>query len=105
MLETELKKLTVAVEALTAAMGNFTDTPLGATTMGSGEEAPVESSDISDISREELSDRTLALVRNDPAYRQEVRDVLASLGAKKVPDLGGDELVAYHEWLTEKEQG
>ena len=105
MLETKIQNLTDAVNSLNETMLRFSEMPLGATTMGSGEEAPVESSDISDISREELSDRTLALVRNDPAYRQEVRDVLASLGAKKVPDLGGDELVAYHEWLTEKEQG
>ncbi len=87
MLETEIKKLTAAIEALTAAMGNA---PVEV-------EAPAPTVEVTTINMDDLTRKCLALSRD--GKRDEIKVQLASHGVGRVTELEGDKLTAFAAWV------
>lgn len=87
MLETEIKKLTAAIEALTAAMGNA---PVEV-------EAPAPTVEVTTINMDDLTRKCLTLSRD--GKRDEIKVQLASHGVGRVTELEGDKLTAFAAWV------
>lgn len=102
MLEQKIEALTAAVEALTAALLAGRVDMAGAsqpeeikvqkTVISEPEPAPTGPSD------QDVKDLTLA--RSREGHKDAIRDMLDTLGAKKIGDLKGGQVVEFYNWLT-----
>jgi len=102
MLEQKIEALTAAVEALTAALLGSQGGVLGA---GQPEEIKVQKTVISEPepaptgpSDQDVKDLTLA--RSREGHKDAIREALDTLGAKKISDLKGGQVVEFYKWLT-----
>ena len=89
MLESEIKKLTAAIEALTAAMGNApveVEAPTPAPTV-----------EIKTVNIDDLTRKCLALSRD--GKRDEIKAQLASHGVGRVTELEADKLAEFAAWV------
>ena len=86
MLETEIKKLTAAIEALTAAMGHApkADAPKA--------DAPKA------IPIDELTRLCLGLSRD--GHRDAIKSKLADMGAGRISELKGDDYTIFADWAV-----
>lgn len=96
MLESEIKKLTAAIEALTAAIGNAT-VEVEATTPAPFVEIVIKSET---VNMDDLTRKCLALSRC--GRRDEIKAQLALYNVGRVTELGGDNLTTFAAWV-EKE--
>lgn len=102
MLEQKIEALTAAVEALTAALLASQVDVAGAS---QPEEIKVQKTVISEPapapngpSDQDVKDLTLA--RSREGHKDAIRDMLDTLGAKKIGDLKGAQVVEFYNWLT-----
>lgn len=112
MLETEIKKLTDAIEALTAAinaqgiekplspcpMPDITPEPEPETDPVPG---PVEHQDTSNetVSREELKELCLSIVRDDKDKKPKLAEIIGSYNAKTLKQVPDDKLAELKQKL------
>ena len=89
MLETEIKKLTAAIEALTARLGTA-DAPTA--------DAPTADARSITINQEELTRVCLALSR--AGKKDDIKAKLSELGAARVGELKGDNLATFAAWAV-----
>ena len=89
MLETEIKKLTAAIEALTARLGTA-DAPTA--------DAPTADARPITINQEELTRVCLALSR--AGKKDDIKAKLSELGAARVGELKGDNLATFAAWAV-----
>ena len=89
MLETEIKKLTAAIEALTARLGTA-DAPTA--------DAPKADARSITINQEELTRVCLALSR--AGKKDDIKAKLSELGAARVGELKGDNLATFAAWAV-----
>ena len=102
MLEQKIEVLTAAVEALTAAVlaslvnvvrANRPDEiKVQKTVISESEPAPTGPSE------QDVKDLTLA--RSREGHKDAIREALDTLGAKKIGDLKGGQVVEFYNWLT-----
>jgi hypothetical protein len=102
MLEQKIEALTAAVEALTAALLASQVNVEGAS---QSEEIKVQKTVISEPdpaptgpSDQDVKDLTLA--RSREGHKDAIREALDTLGAKKIGDLKGGQVVEFYNWLT-----
>ena len=109
MLETEIKKLTAAIEALTAQLGAVeaptadaptADAPAAEapTADAPAAEAPTADAPSTTISQEELTRVCLALSR--AGKKDAIKAKLSELGAGRVGELKGDKLATFAAWAA-----
>ena len=100
MLEQKIEALTAAVEALTAAL---LAAPANTAPPTQPEEVKVQINAISEPvaaagpSDQDVKDLTLS--RSREGHKDAIRDELSALGAKKIGDLKGPQILAFYEWL------
>lgn len=102
MLEQKIEALTAAVEALTATL---LASQVGVAGVSQPEEIKVQKTVISEPepaptgpSEQDVKDLTLA--RSREGHKDAIRDMLDTLGAKKIGDLKGAQVVEFYNWLT-----
>jgi len=109
MLETEIKKLTAAIEALTARLGTAdaptADAPTAdaPTADAPTADAPTADAPTADarsitINQEELTRVCLALSR--AGKKDDIKAKLSELGAARVGELKGDNLATFAAWAV-----
>ena len=89
MLETEIKKLTAAIEELTARIGAVEAPAV---------EAPAADARSITINQEELTRVCLALSR--AGKKDDIKAKLSDLGVKRVGELTGDDYVTFSVWAV-----
>jgi len=94
MLETEIKKLTAAIEALTARLGTVDAPTANAPT---ADALTVDARSIT-INQEELTRVCLALSR--AGKKDDIKAKLSELGAARVGELKGDNLATFAAWAV-----
>ena len=94
MLETEIKKLTAAIEALTARLGTA-DAP---TADAPAADAPTADAPSTTINQEEMTRVCLALSR--AGKKDDIKAKLSELGAARVGELKGDNLATFAAWAV-----
>ena len=94
MLETEIKKLTAAIEALTARLGTA-DAPKADAPKA---DAPTADARSITINQEELTRVCLALSR--AGKKDDIKAKLSELGAARVGELKGDNLATFAAWAV-----
>ena len=94
MLETEIKKLTAAIEALTARLGTVDALTADAPTA----DAPKADARSITINQEELTRVCLALSR--AGKKDDIKAKLSELGAARVGELKGDNLATFAAWAV-----
>jgi len=94
MLETEIKKLTAAIEALTARLGTVDAPTADAPTA----DAPKADARSITINQEELTRVCLALSR--AGKKDDIKAKLSELGAARVGELKGDNLATFAAWAV-----
>lgn len=106
MLETEIKKLTAAVEALTKAVqAEPLDVPQSEPTpeptpKAKAEVKPTPETDVeTTLSHEEVRDITVGLTRRSEGDRDAVKAKLATFGVSKVNKLDDAQLVEFNAWV------
>mgnify|MGYP003636438707 FL=1 len=106
MLETEIKKLTAAIEALTKAMATapVTEAPVEAPVVEASVEvaAPVETPVAQDaMDKDTLTRMCLDLSR--AGHKDSIKAKMASYGVKRVTELlGSDNYGAFCDWITKQ---
>jgi len=99
MLETEIKKLTAAVEALTARLGTADAPTADAPTVDvPAADAPAADAPSATISQEELTRVCLALSR--AGKKDDIKAKLSELGAARVGELKSDNLATFAAWAV-----
>jgi len=104
MLETEIKKLTAAIEALTARLGTVDALTADAPTVDAPTaDAPTADAPKADarsitINQEELTRVCLALSR--AGKKDDIKAKLSELGAARVGELKGDNLATFAAWAV-----
>ena len=109
MLETEIKKLTAAIEALTARLGTVDALTADAPTADAPTaDAPTADAPTADapkadtrsitINQEELTRVCLALSR--AGKKDDIKAKLSELGAARVGELKGDNLATFAAWAV-----
>jgi len=99
MLETEIKKLTAAIEALTARLGTV-DAPMANAPTADAPTADAPKADARSITinQEELTRVCLALSR--AGKKDDIKAKLSELGAARVGELKGDNLATFAAWAV-----
>ena len=99
MLETEIKKLTAAIEALTARLGTV-DAPMANAPTADAPTADTLTVDARSITinQEELTRVCLALSR--AGKKDDIKAKLSELGAARVGELKGDNLATFAAWAV-----
>ena len=99
MLETEIKKLTAAIEALTARLGTVDAPTANAPTANAptADALTVDARSIT-INQEELTRVCLALSR--AGKKDDIKAKLSELGAARVGELKGDNLATFAAWAV-----
>ena len=108
MLETEIKKLTTAIEALTAALQNA-PAPVASEVVQEAPEAspepkeePKEDKGIDyDSLREACKTMCLNIMREDRSKKQQVTDILSGYGAKTISAANNKDLIGISNELEE----
>ena len=99
MLETEIKKLTAAIEALTARLGTVDALTADAPTADAPTaDAPKADARSITINQEELTRVCLALSR--AGKKDDIKAKLSELGAARVGELKGDNLATFAAWAV-----
>jgi len=99
MLETEIKKLTAAIEALTARLGTVDAPTVDAPTADAPTaDAPTADARSITINQEELTRVCLALSR--AGKKDDIKAKLSELGAARVGELKGDNLATFAAWAV-----
>jgi len=109
MLETEIKKLTAAIEALTARLGTAdapkadapkADAPKADAPKADAPKADAPTADARSITinQEELTRVCLALSR--AGKKDDIKAKLSELGAARVGELKGDNLATFAAWAV-----
>ena len=99
MLETEIKKLTAAIEALTARLGTVDAPTVDAPTADAPTaHAPTADARSITINQEELTRVCLALSR--AGKKDDIKAKLSELGAARVGELKGDNLATFAAWAV-----
>jgi len=109
MLETEIKKLTAAIEALTARLGTVdaltvdaltADAPTADAPKADAPKADAPKADTRSITinQEELTRVCLALSR--AGKKDDIKAKLSELGAARVGELKGDNLATFAAWAV-----
>lgn len=108
MLETEIKKLTAAVEALTAQLSALqsvpvqqpdapVEEPVTVTEEVPAEEVPVKEEPVaSAFTRDDIQALCLQKVREDRALKAKIKTILDDVGASNVSGIPDAELEAVH---------
>ena len=99
MLETEIKKLTAAIEELTARIGAVEAPAVEAPAVEApAVEAPAADARSITINQEELTRVCLALSR--AGKKDDIKAKLSDLGVKRVGELTGDDYVTFSVWAV-----
>jgi hypothetical protein len=99
MLETEIKKLTAAIEALTARLGTVDAPTVDAPTADAPTaDAPTADARSITINQEELTRVCLALSR--AGKKDDIKAKLSELSAARVGELKGDNLATFAAWAV-----
>ena len=104
MLETEIKKLTTAIEALTAALQNAPAPSIAEVVPVAPEpkEEPKEDKGIDyDSLREACKTMCLNIMREDRSKKQQVTDILSGYGAKTISAANNKDLIGISNELEE----
>ncbi len=99
MLESEIKKLTAAIEALTAKLGDAPTLADPAPAVTPEPAPPTKKNDqnFEVITPEELTRKCLNLSKN--GHKDAIKEQLANLGVTRLSQLTGDDFTAFSKWV------
>jgi hypothetical protein len=102
-LETKIQELTIAIEKLTVIMSNANTTttePSKAKSEVKTEEPKNVTPVVAGMTREQLKEGCLNLVREDASNKVKIRNLLAEFNAKVIDDVPNDELAEFEAELA-----
>ena len=100
MLESEIKKLTAAIEALTAAMGSQSPVAVSAPSVEPEPAVKAVGADATkELSVDDLTRVCLGLSRD--GHRDAIKAKLSDLGAARLGELKGDNYTTFADWAVE----